>query len=76
MNTWEYGTLICHYESGFLTGSNHWTWQGNRIEVASLDAALNARGAEGWELVTSHAHVETDWSQVVYAFKRPAPTKS
>lgn len=71
MTTWEYATLICHYESRILSGNNYWTWQGNRVTVTGLDGALNDRGAEGWELVTSHAHVETDWSEQVYVFKRP-----
>jgi hypothetical protein len=32
MPTWEYATLICHHEAGFLSGKNHWTWRGNKIE--------------------------------------------
>jgi len=76
MQKWEYGNLICHYEAGFLSGSNHWTWQGKRIEFISIEVALNDRGAEGWELVTSHAHVEQEWSEEVYIFKRPLPRES
>ena len=76
MPTWEYATLICHHEAGFLSGKNHWTWQGNKIDFIGLDLALNDRGAEGWELVTSHAQVEPDWSEVAYTFKRPAQPKS
>lgn len=76
MQKWEYGALICHYEAGIISGSNYWTWQGKKIELVSLEQALSERGGEGWELATSHAHVETDWSEEVYIFKRPLSPES
>ncbi len=76
MQQWEYGTLVCHYEVGILSSGNYWTWQGEKIELVSLEHGLSERGREGWELVTSHAHVEPDWSEEVYIFKRPTPLES
>lgn len=76
MQTWEYGTLVCRYQTGIFSKRIYWSWRGARIEIVSLEHALNLRGSEGWELVTSHTQVEPAWSEQVFVFKRLAPAAS
>jgi hypothetical protein len=61
---WEYRTLFVGTEV-----------LSNREETDRLPTALNAHGAEGWELVTSFitAGVAGALSPVVLVFKRPVP---
>jgi hypothetical protein len=76
MQTWEYGTLVCRYQAGITSNRIYWSWRGASIEVVSLEHALDLRGSEGWELVTSFTQVEPVWTEQVFVFKRHAPAAS
>ena len=60
---WEYKTLQLDVAG----------WLGPKLVPEQLDAALNAHGAEGWELVSAFDvnHADGITAAVVALFKRP-----